>query len=116
MATLAGITLICPGTLLDRAWALNPVGHAGLTARGRWVGFLFPLLGLTLAAAGIGWLKCRRWGWMLAILLIGGNAAGDLVRLIDGVRISGTFGLLIAGALLIYMTRPGMRDFFRSRD
>ncbi len=116
MATFAGVTLIFPGTLLDRAWALNPVGHAGLTARGRWVGFLFPLLGLTLAAAGIGWLKCRRWGWMLAILLIGGNAAGDLVRLASGAWAAGTVGVLMAGALLVYMTRPGMRHFFRSRD
>jgi hypothetical protein len=116
MATFAGVTLIFPGTFLDRAWALNPVGHAGLTARGRWVGFLFPLLGLTLAAAGMGWLKRRRWGWVLAILLIGGNAAGDLVRLASGAWAAGTVGVLMAGALLVYMTRPGMRHFFRSRD
>jgi hypothetical protein len=116
MATFAGVTLIFPGTFLDRAWALNPVGHAGLTARGRWVGFLFPLLGLTLAAAGMGWLKRRRWGWVLAILLIGGNAAGDLVRLASGAWVAGTVGVLMAGALLVYMTRPGMRHVFPPRD
>ncbi|MGO9648455.1 MAG: hypothetical protein ACLPOO_10405 [Terriglobales bacterium] len=116
MATFAGVTLIFPGTFLDRAWALNPVGHAGLTARGRWVGFLFPLLGLTLAAAGMGWLKRRRWGWVLAILLIGGNAAGDLVRLASGAWAAGTVGVLMAGALLVYMTRPGMRRVFPPRD
>jgi hypothetical protein len=111
MATFAGITLIFPGTFLDRAWAINPTGHAGLTALGRGVGFLFPLLGLTLAAAGIGWLKRRRWGWMLATLLIGGNAVGDLVRLVSGAWVEGAVGVLLAGALLIYMTRPAMRHF-----
>jgi hypothetical protein len=111
MATFAGITLIFPGTFLDRAWTLNPVGHAGLTALGPWVGFLFPLLGLTLAAAGIGWLKRRHWGWILAILLIGGNAVGDLARLVSGAWVEGGVGVLLAGALLVYMTRPAMRRF-----
>lgn len=112
MATLAGITLVFPGTLLDRIWVLNPVGHAGLTALGRGVGFLFPLLGLTLAAAGIGWLKKRHWGWILALLLIAGNALGDLLRLLSGAWLEGAVGVLIAGALLIYMTRRAMRNVF----
>lgn len=116
MATFAGITLIFPGTILDRAWVLNPTGHQGLTALGRWVGFLFPLLGLALAAAGIGWLKRRRWGWMLAILLIGGNAVGDLARLVSGAWVAGAVGVLLAGALLIYMTRPAMRHFFKAHS
>jgi hypothetical protein len=113
MATFAGITLIFPGTILDRAWVLNPAGHAGLTALGRWVGFLFPLLGSALLLAGIGWLKHRRWGWMLAVLLIGANATGDLIRLLSGAWIEGVVGVLIAGALLIYMTRPNMRAVFK---
>lgn len=114
MATFAGITLLFPGTFLDRAWRLNPTGHAGLTALGRWVGFLFPLLGFTLAASGIGWLKRRPWAWMLAVLLIAGNAFGDLTRLVSGAWIEGAVGVLIAGALLIYMTRPGMRKYFNA--
>lgn len=112
MATFAGVTLIFPGTFLDRAWGLNPAGHAGLMGLGRWVGFLFPLLGLALLLAGIGWLKRRRWGWMLAVLLISANAAGDLIRLLSGSWIEGTVGVSIAGALLLYMTRPNMRHVF----
>ena len=113
LATFAGITLIFPGTFLDRAWLLNPTGHAGLTALGRWVGFLFPLLGLVLAAAGMGWLKRRRWGWRLAVLLIAANAVGDLSRLVSGAWIAGTVGVLIAGMLLIYMMRPAIRRFLQ---
>lgn len=113
MATFAGMTLIFPGTFLDRAWVINPTGHAGLTALGRWVGFMFPVLGFTLAAAGIGWLKRRRWAWMLAVVLIAGNAVGDLVRLASGAWVEGAVGVLLAGALVIYMTRPAMRYFFK---
>jgi len=113
MATVAGITLIFPGTLLDRVWVLNPKGHAGLTALGRWIGFLFPVLGLLLAAAGIGWLRRRFWGWMLAVLLIGGNALGDAIRMATGAWLEGAAGVVIAGALLLYIISSRVRDYFK---
>ena len=112
MATIAGITLILPGTFLDPMWALNKTGHAGLVSMGKTVGFLFPVLGLALAAAGIGWLKRRYWGWFLAVLLIGGNALGDLIRFASGDWIGGAVGVIIAGSLLLYIARPPLRSFF----
>jgi len=111
-ATIAGITLISPGTFLDRMWTLNKTGHAGLASLGKSVGFLFPVLGLALAAAGIGWLKRRYWGWRLAVLLIGGNALGDLIRFASGDWIGGAVGVILAGSLLLYLTRPSVRTFF----
>jgi hypothetical protein len=112
LATIAGITLILPGTPLDRMWALNKAGHAGLASLGKSVGFLFPVLGLALATAGTGWLKRRYWGWFLAVLLIGGNALGDAIRLASGDWIGGAVGVILAGSLLLYMTRPSVRTFF----
>jgi len=111
-ATLAGITLILPGTFLDRMWVLNKTGHAGLVSIGKAVGLMFPVLGLALAAAGIGWLKRRYWGWLLAVLLIGGNALGDLIRFASGDWIGGSVGVIIAGSLLLYLTRPRVWTFF----
>lgn len=73
MAAVAGITLILPRTWLDRVWVLNPRGHSGLMAAPKVVAFLFPVLGLALLSAGVGWLRRRFWGWMLAVLLISGN-------------------------------------------
>jgi hypothetical protein len=113
MAAIAGLTLILPGTFLDRMWVLNKTGHAGLISMGKAVGLLFPVLGLALAAAGTGWLKKRYWGWFLAVLLIGGNALGDLIRFASGDWIAGAVGVIIAGALLLYITRPPVRTFFR---
>ena len=112
MATLAGTTLIFPGTVLDRVWVVNPKGHAGLISLGRWVGFLFPVLGSLLAVAGIGWLKRRFWGWMLAVLLIGGNAFGDAIRMASGTWLEGAVGVLIAGALLLYIASFRVRNYF----
>jgi len=112
MAALAGFTLIFPGTFLDRAWMLNPKGHAGVIALPRAVAFLFPVLVLMLAAAGVGWLKRRYWGWVLALTLIGGNGLGDLLRLASGEWLSGAVGVVIAGALFFYMATSKMRAWF----
>lgn len=113
MASIAGITLIKPGTFLDRMWVLNPTGHAGLMPLRKTVGPLFPVLALALAAAGIGWLKNRYWGWFLAVLLIGGNALGDVIRFASGAWISGAVGVLIAGSLLFYLTTARVRTWFQ---
>lgn len=114
MAAVAGITLILPGTWLDRVWVLNPRGHSGLMAAPKVVAFLFPVLGLALLSAGVGWLRRRFWGWMLAVLLISGNLVGDIIRFAGGGWLAGSVGIAVAGALLFYMGRPSLRSFFRS--
>ena len=112
-ATTAGLSLLFPGTRLDRMWVLNPSAYVQLTAIGRKIGILFPLLGVALACAGVGWLKRRFQGWVLAVLLIGGNLAGDLSRLGSGDW-KGGVGVPIAGALLFYMTRDRVRSYFQA--
>jgi hypothetical protein len=114
MAALAGITLVFPGTWLDRIWVLNPAGHAGLMALPKPVRLLFPVLALALLCAGVSWLKRRFWGWMLAAVLVAGNLIGDLARLAQGDWLGGSVGVAVAGALLFYIARPGTRSFFRS--
>ena len=51
MAVLAATLLIHPGTVLDRAWVLNPAAHRELSQFGKPVGVVFPLLGVVLAIA-----------------------------------------------------------------
>jgi hypothetical protein len=112
-ATVAGVSLLVPGTWLDPMWQLNPTAHAQLAPMGRTIGILFPLLGVALACAGIGWLKGRFWGWLLAVLLIGMNLLGDLINFALGDWLKGSVGVAIAGALLFYMTRARVRGYFR---
>src|ERR1700752_719406 len=50
MAGLAGITLLLPGTPLDRAWILNPPAHKSLPSLGSKVGILFLLLAVLLSS------------------------------------------------------------------
>src|SRR6266852_1745574 len=77
MATLAGITLLWPGTVLDRMWVLNASAYKRLAPFGVTVGIPFLLLGATLMIAGAGWFIRRSWGWWLAVAIITTQVLGD---------------------------------------
>jgi hypothetical protein len=111
MAAYAGITLLKPGTSLDWAWKLNPVAYAQLRPLAPIIAAPFALLSLLLLLAGIGWFRRRRWGWILGTAIIALNLAADLTHLAMGDWKS-SVGVVIAGLLLVYMSRPAMRRFF----
>jgi len=115
MASLAATTLIWPGTPLDRAWTLNPTAYKQLSPLGTKVGILFLLLAVALATAGIGWFQRRLWGWRLAVAIIGTQVIGDIVNLARSDWLRGGVGIIVAGALLLYLLRPRVRAaFFRT--
>jgi Na+-translocating ferredoxin:NAD+ oxidoreductase RnfD subunit len=111
-AFYAGVTLIWRGTALDRLWAFNPRAFAELSTYGRIVGVPFLALAIALLISGIGWMKRRRWGWILAVILIVSQVLGGLAHLFTGRLAEGAVGVIIAGALLIYLLRPPVRSAF----
>ena len=115
MAAYAAVTLLKPGTILDRLWSLNKTGHARLAALGPGAGLAFVVLSALLCAASVGWFRRRYWGWALGTTIIAINAAGDLVNLLIGEHLKGAVGVSIAGLLLIYLIRPGVRNYFSTK-
>lgn len=115
MAAYAAVTLIKPGTGLDRLWVLNKTGHAQLASLGNraWLGSV--LLSMLLYTAAIGWCRRRYWGWVLGTTIILINAAGDLVDGAMGEWLKGAVGVAIAGLLLIYMTMSEVRNYFGTK-
>jgi hypothetical protein len=111
-AFLAGTTLLWRGTFLDGIWVLNPRAYDELAPLGKTVGLLFLSLAVGLALAATGWLKRRRWGWQLAVAIIGIQVLGDFVNIFFGHAVQGLVGVTIAGALLLYITRPYVRTTF----
>jgi hypothetical protein len=116
MAALAGTTLIWRGTTLDRLWLLNLRAYKELAPYQKSVGIPFLFLGVTLAAAGMGWFQRRLWGWRLAVGIIVVQAIGDLVNAFLGDLVRGGIGFIIAGALLMYLLRPEVRGAFAKAD
>jgi len=112
MSAYAAITLLVPGTFLDALWTLNPRGHAGLSGLGRWAAAPFCVLSPALSLAALGWLRRRRWGWILGVTIIAINMLGDLGQIFFGERWKGVVGVAIAGLLLVYLTRSRVRNYF----
>lgn len=115
MALLAGVTLSWPGTVLDSIWQLNPRAYRQLAPLGRLVGIAFLFLAMTMTAAGIGWFKRKIWGRWLAVGILGTQCLGDLVNAFLGHTFEGLFGVTIAGSLVFYLFRPGVRNAFARR-
>jgi hypothetical protein len=116
MTTYAAITLARPGTILDRAWVLNPMAYGQLAPLGKFVALPFVALAATLFAAGVGWFRRRYWGWILGVSLIAMNMIGDLINIFRGELLKGMVGAGVAGLLLVYMTRLRVRNYFRAQQ
>ena len=112
MALYAAITLLHPGTVLDRLWSLNPDAHRELLPLRKPAGALFLLIAATAATGGLGWFRRRLWGWRSAVLGIGTQVLGDCVNLVRGDWLRGGAGLLIGGGLLIYLLSSKIKKKF----
>src|SRR5215216_4264324 len=78
-------------------------------------GLGFPLVLVLLVAgviaAGVGLLQGRRWGWYLAMVVVG---LSTLLTLLGGLPRS-LFGLLIDALMIYLLTRPATRAKFGVR-
>ena len=61
-----------------------------------------------LIAAGVGLLQGRRWGWYLAMVVVGLSAVLDLLG-------ANLIGLLIDALIIFLLTRPATRAKFGVR-
>src|SRR6185369_2992489 len=109
MASLAGSSLVWPGSFLEPLWQLNPRAYGELAPFGRWIGIPFLLLAVTMACTAAGWFQRRRWAWWLVVGIITAQVLGDLVNFFLGRLAEGALGVTIAGALLYYLLRPAIR-------
>ena len=75
-------------------------------------GGTFPVIALLLIAgliaAGVGLLQGRRWGWYLAMVVVGLSALRDLLT-------ANLLGLLIDALIIFLLTRPATRAKFGVR-
>jgi hypothetical protein len=75
-------------------------------------GGALPVVGLLLVAgliaAGVGLLKGRRWGWYLALAVVGLGAVLDLLQ-------GNLLGILIDALIIFLLTRPATRAKFGVR-
>ena len=61
------------------------------------------------------WSGRRVWGWRLSVVIIAVQVLGDLANILMGHFVRGAAGVTIAGGLLFYVLRPGVRAAFVAR-
>jgi len=110
---VVGVTLLFPGTFLDRMWVYNQPAHAAFQAVGKSSGVGFLVLGLAVGATAGGLSRGRRWAWWLAVLIFALNGVGDLFGLLatrDLLR-SGSGFVIAVGFLVLLLSRNVRASF-----
>src|SRR6266480_5395422 len=109
---LASVSLLIPLSFFEAMWRVNPRGHEGLVHIGLWAVVLLFAASISCAAAAIGLWRRARWGHRIAVTLIAINLMSDLVNAVMGTEPKAIVGVPIAFALLLYLSRKRVRDFF----
>lgn len=112
ICAVSAVTFLCPGTPLDRIWSLKPAEYASMITHAIWVGVGFAFLALVFAATAWGAFHRRQWGHGLAVGVFVVNALADAGRMVSGSFADGALGVVISGAAIVWLTRPGVRALF----
>ncbi len=115
LAFMVGVSTVFPGTPLDVIWGLKNSFPAGFRSSlaGLIFGYFILLLGLIMVYAGWGLLKGKKWAWWTILIIFALNGIGDAISLVFGGGIDSVSGILIASAFIVYLTRPGVKEFFK---
>ena len=112
MLLLAGAALLWPDTPFEAIWPLNPPHRAELMPYRLLLGPFFFALSAPMALACLGCIGRRRWGWWLGVAIIVANGLGDAAQIVVGRILEGVLGIAVAGAIVLYLTRPSTRAAF----
>ena len=113
IALAAGTTLVWPGGPVDVIWAIRQDDtHAKMVALGWPAGLGLWVVAAVAVVTAIGSFQHRRRAWWLAAVALAVNGVSDLARIAMGGVVEGAIGVVIAGAILFWLTRPGVRGQF----
>jgi len=111
---VAGVSLVVPSSFFETMWRINPRGHEGLLRIGLWAVVLLFAASISCAAAAIGLWRKARWGHAIAVTLITINLLSDIANAVRDTEPRAIVGVPIALALLLYLFRKSVRDFFKA--
>lgn len=103
MSGLAAVMLLSPGSALEPLWRLNSCAREGFAAMGLWGVLLMVTVCLVCGMAALGVLRCRRWGYWMALAILSINLAGDTANAVIAHDWHTLVGLPIGGAMIVYL-------------
>jgi hypothetical protein len=112
MAFTSLVALLFPGGFLEPMWRLNPRAREAFAGMGGWALLLMAAVSAACAFASAGLWHGKRWGYVLAIVVLVVNLAGDLTNALLGIEPRAWFGVPIVALLLGYLATSRVRAFF----
>ena len=109
---LSAVSLIFSGTFLEAIWQLNPKARAGFSRMGYWAIVLMICVCIACFVTAVGLWKRRRWGYWLAVVMLGVNLGGNVVNVFTGTEPRAVIGIPIVGTILAYLLRRRTRFHF----
>jgi hypothetical protein len=115
IALVVGLSTLLPGTPLDIVWSIKNSFPPGFktTMFGKIFGSFILILGIIMLASAYGLLKGNKIAYWTILIVFIVNLIGDLLSVITGKGIENITGVVIVGILIIYMTRPTVRKYFK---
>lgn len=110
-ATVSAVALAWPGAWADAIWRLKPEARSQFAQLAPWGIPLMIVVALACAAAAVGLWTRRRWGYRVAVGLLGVNLLGDLLNAVIQNDWRSLIGLPIAGVMLFYLLSRRVRDW-----
>jgi len=109
---LSFVSLLFPGSFLEPMWRLNPRARIAFFGMGNWALILLCVVCIACAMAAVGLWRRQRWAYWLAVGLLLVNLFGDLANVALGNEPRAAIGIPIVIAVLLDLTRPGIRTAF----
>jgi hypothetical protein len=112
ISSTSALSLAFPSSWLEPMWRLNPEARRVFADLGPWAVLLMSAVAAACAGAAVGLWSGRRWGYLLAVGVVGTNLLGDLLNgLVRGDHRT-LIGLPIGGAMLAYLLSRRIRHRF----
>lgn len=108
----AGTSLLFPHISIEPMWRVNPRAYAHLLDLGPWAAVLMFAVSISCAIAAIGLWRRAAWEHKVAVGLIAINLIGDVANTVMGTEPRAIVGIPIALAILAYLLKKKVRDFF----
>lgn len=112
MCVVAGWSLLETGPIAAAIWSFKAEAYRHLLTMGPKIGFGFLLLAIVMGITTAGCFGAKRWGWRLALILIGVNGLADAARAATGETLEGVVGLVIAGGVVLFLMQARVRQAF----
>ncbi len=96
-------------------WRLNPRARAAFSSMGGWAVLLLGAVCLCCGLAAVGLWWGARWGYGMAVGVLGVNLIGDAVNAVLGTEPRAVFGIPVAVAILAYLLSGHVRSRFPRR-